>query len=375
MSTRRFRHSYSPGGQGTSNLAVLELTTTEIADAAISEIIQMALSSSPFDILVEQLLNPGDHWFRWVGQLGQIRETKTALSGLFGRFVARAYLTRFCGYTHYEPISSNLTALRGWPALSVIRSKPGDLPDWIVANGGGAPSSIAIAEAKGSHNAAGSGAALKAAIEQATRVDVTSGGTKIKIKRYAIASRWAVTGNASLTEPWLSVDDPSLGDRDPTEDEALSLRRSVVLGHYSALLHGFGLESTVNEIQKAKRERPGTLQIAPSDLVEVETASGVRAVFAVIVTRSGIVRLPTRVNSAYQAAIQMVYEGDAFILALDPKVLISADRNDQLAPAPSFRDSESSPLSAHQFWRSSRTRSDGSEYLSLDDVRIRSRLS
>jgi len=94
---------------------LIELSTGEIADAAIREICQLSLSAAPFDLLLEQLLAPADKWFRWIGPLGEIRETKTALSGLFGRFIARAYLTRYHGFAYFEPVRSETQALAGWP--------------------------------------------------------------------------------------------------------------------------------------------------------------------------------------------------------------------------------------------------------------------
>src|SRR5579863_10361189 len=107
MTIRTFHHTFSPFTHPLSHLGAVSISTTEIAQAGIIEIIQLALSAAPFDLLLENLLVPGDHWFKWLGPLGQIRETKTALSGLFGRFVARAYLTKFLGFTHFEPIRAD----------------------------------------------------------------------------------------------------------------------------------------------------------------------------------------------------------------------------------------------------------------------------
>lgn len=164
----------APNGQGTSTESLIELTTDEIADAAIREIVQLSLSATPFDLFLEQLLVPNDTWFRWIGQLGHIRETKTALSGLFGRFIARAYLTRYFGFAYFEPVQSDTQSLAGWPSFTVKRKADGDLPDWVIASHAGA-NSIAIAEAKGSHNIAGPNSPLESARKQVNRIDVLSG--------------------------------------------------------------------------------------------------------------------------------------------------------------------------------------------------------
>src|ERR1700710_2085261 len=175
MTARKFHHSFYPSTDPLSSMSVVELTTLQIADAALLEIIQIAVGSLPFQQHLEQLLVQGDPWFRWIGQLGQIRETKTALSGLYGRFVARAYLTRHCGYHYFQSLNSQMTPVTFGSGLVARKNKAGDAPDWIIGTLTG--NQIAIAEAKGSHNTAGASHALKAAIAQVNRVSVYAGRT------------------------------------------------------------------------------------------------------------------------------------------------------------------------------------------------------
>lgn len=94
MTSRRFHYSFSPWKEAPTSRRTIELTTSQIAKAALREIAQLSLSALPFDSFLNSLLVPSDAWFKWVSPLGRVRETKTAFSGLFGRFVARAYLIR-----------------------------------------------------------------------------------------------------------------------------------------------------------------------------------------------------------------------------------------------------------------------------------------
>ncbi|WP_143755057.1 hypothetical protein [Caulobacter sp. B11] len=200
VSTRYFNHAYFEDGLYQPGPSTVSLTTMEIAEAAMREIVQLDLSASPFDIFMTDLLDPHTSSFRWIAQLGQIRETRTALSGLFGRFIARAYLTRYAGFHHFEPIRGDLSALNAWPDLSLHRDGVGDLPDWIVSTASGS-GTVAVAEAKGSHNAAGPRAALDKAREQARRVKIMAGADELEVKRFAIATRWAVAGTPSCKGP------------------------------------------------------------------------------------------------------------------------------------------------------------------------------
>lgn len=373
MTIRHFNHTFSPSGQGTDGTSPLELTTTEIADAAIQEIVQISLSASPFDLLLEQLLDNSDQYFRWISRLGQIRETRTALSGLFGRFVARAYLTRYFGFAYFEPIRSAPQTIARTPALSLQRTPAngrGDLPDWVTATSAISPD-IAIAEAKGSHNTNGSGPSLASAIEQAKRVGIFSGTTQLAIKRYAIATRWAVRGNPDLDQPWLSVDDPDDGERPPLKNEVNALRRSIALGHFAGLAEGFRLPNVASALLEAKGRSSGELHIDARDLVEIETKRGLSKVIAATVTRAGVIPLPDEITPSFQNDLKKVFGNEALLMAIDLHDLQNADQSQpsdgRMTELPTSIGSET------DFWRTSRRQLDGSELLPLDAVEIRRR--
>jgi len=355
MTNRRFNHVFFPPSQGTGGLKIIELTTTEIADAAIREIVQISLSAAPFDLFVDQLLIPSDIWFRWVSPLGQIRETKTALSGLFGRFVARAYLTRYCQFRYFEPIRSDTQTLSSWPNFTVRRVDNGDLPDWIVTTAAGA-NSIAIAEAKGSHNTNGYGAPLASAKSQVRRIEIMSGTTTLAIKRYAIVSRWSVQGNPNLDMPWLAVDDPEEGERPPNSNERKLLARSIALGHFAAMAEGLGATAISNALQLAKKARPGSLQLPRQELIQVEREDAhARTVLGAAITSSGIIPLPRDGDlEEFRSALQTVYGDKVMLLTIDVETLKKIDagefpiEGEQLAP----------PVGEPSFWEEERQHSD-----------------
>ena len=151
-----------------------------------------------------------------------LREVKVALSRLFGRFVARAYLERYFGLSVFVPPSRGPVVLDRRRAIEIRKYARGDLPDWVAA-----PSSLrelTIAEAKGSHDSSGPAKALKRAWKQAGRVDILSGGRRATVKRMAIVTRWGVRRDGPR-EPWISVRDPiDEGDAmEPDEAEAYTV--------------------------------------------------------------------------------------------------------------------------------------------------------
>jgi hypothetical protein len=365
VSIRNFRHRYTPAGQGTAGKDPLPLTTTEIADAAIREIVQIALSSAPFDVFLDQLLVPGDPSFRWIAQLGQIRETRTALSGLFGRFVARAYLTRYCHYRYFEPIRSNLQPLNGWPHYTVQKNATGDLPDWITSTTRAA-NTFAIAEAKGSHNASGPMPSLSAAMAQARRIDIMAGGNKLKVKRYAIATRWAVQGHSGLHHPYLWVDDPEEGEVEPSPKDLMQIRRSIALGHYAAFADGFGLPETAEAILRAKTEQPGSLDLPRRDqtILAVDGQAPYPVIAAAIVP-NGAIPLPRGADpDAFREALLTLFGGKVAILAVSVEAILAVDRLEDRADNPLAATDEPS------FWARRRAQEDGSEQVPLSTARL-----
>lgn len=366
--TRRFRHNFSPRWQGTHGHHSIELTTTEIAEAAIREIVQIGLTTVPFDLFVEQLLVPLDRWFRWIQPLGHVRETKTALSGLFGRFVARAYLTRYLGFRHFEPIRSDTQHLQSWPNFTVRRRAPGDLPDWLAASAAGA-NDIAIAEAKGSHNRSGPGPSLAAALRQVNRIDVLAGRRTLRLKRYAIATRWAIYQDAHLIDPWLVVQDPDEGEREPSAEELRLLKRSIALGHFGALAEGFGLKRAAEALRQAKNAEPGNLQIELSEFTRVQTSDGTTKIMAAaFVTPAGLMQVPNTDVEEFRSALRTVYGQKTLLFGFDIQLLKELDAIWDTGAAVTATPEE--PPLDRSFWEEAAVGRDGSQLIPLEAVSL-----
>jgi len=137
--------------------------------------------------------------------LGQAREVKVALSGLFGRFVAHAYLERYFDLSVFAHLGNRVIDLDRRKQAKIKRLAQGDLPDWIACKSD--LTSLTVAEAKGCHDPGGPAKALTRARTQAGRIDVTGKGWKVTVKRIAVATPWGVA-NSSPADAYLSVRDP-----------------------------------------------------------------------------------------------------------------------------------------------------------------------
>lgn len=380
LSLRGFRYQLT--GVPAPFAGGLDLDTNDIADAAIREITQLSLNASPFGFLLEELLVPGDPLFRWVSALGHVRETKTALSGLFGRFVARAYLETKQGYAHFAPIVDDDQALSftGLQARRVLdpggAPVTGDRPDWAIGGSAG----VAIAEAKGTYNESGPAAPLKAAITQAERFAYAAGPTVLTTKRWAVASRWAVQGNANLHEPHLAVHDPEDGERVPTAAEAAALSRGVALAHFASLLRGMGLTATASAVRQAIVSKPGELKLPASEKIMRRFSDGREAaVYGMIVTPFGFIQLPaaTAPETRARAAIELS-DGKASLLSIGADELLAVDavaepsgRTTQaLAPLLQTAQDAPRPPGEGDFWRRGRRSRDGTEWVPLEQTHL-----
>lgn len=95
--TRTFFHSFDPPAASPVSGATVDLEVSEIEDAGIREVLQTPGAAYGAWSILDALLTPTGAGTPFVFRepLGQAREVKVALSGLFGRFVARAYLERY----------------------------------------------------------------------------------------------------------------------------------------------------------------------------------------------------------------------------------------------------------------------------------------
>jgi hypothetical protein len=210
--TRKFLHQFEPEALSPVPRPSdeVELTVQEIEAAGIAEVLQRSGARVGSWSLLEALLEPGDSRFLFREPLGAAREVKVAASGLFGRFVARAYLTRYLKLAFFENLGTKEITLNKKLCLRICRAPKthGDLPDWVACSGG--LGDITIAEAKGCHDKSGPKNTLERAWKQAKRVHVLAGNKRVAVKRIAIATRWASN--------WGGAAQPIIGVRDPVEE-------------------------------------------------------------------------------------------------------------------------------------------------------------
>ncbi|WP_291618391.1 hypothetical protein [Bradyrhizobium sp.] len=226
--------------------------------------------------------------------LGQAREVKVALSGLFGRFVARAYLERYFKLSIFAHLGSRIIDLDRRKKIKVKRLARGDLPDWIACASD--LSSLTVAEAKGCHDVGGPAKALDRAWAQAKRIDVTVKDRKVSVKRIAIATRWGMAASGP-SDAFLSARDP-VDEGDPIEPED---QESLFIGllrlHIANLIKPLGHAELAGALQRLTHQPfPQRLQddlgraralLDAAPVREVEKATALGGLIGGVVTRAG----------------------------------------------------------------------------------------
>ena len=294
--TRTFLHSFDPPTASPVTGPTVDLELSDIEDAGIREVLQTPGAAYGAWSILDALLTPTGPGTPFVFRepLGQAREVKVALSGLFGRFVARAYLERHFNLSIFAHLGSRTIDLDRRRQVKVKRLSRGDLPDWIACASD--LSSLTVAEAKGCHDVGGPAKALERAWAQAGRIDVTAQGRKVTVKRIAIATRW---GNVSAgpSDALLSVRDPvDEGEPvDPKDQDAIFL--GLLRLHITNLIKPLGHAELADSLSRlthqpfARRlqgdiERARTLLDA-APVREVEKATAMGGLVGGIVTRTG----------------------------------------------------------------------------------------
>ncbi|KAA1052612.1 hypothetical protein FH063_004070 [Azospirillum argentinense] len=205
--TRTFLHSFDPPAATPIAGPTVDLDISDIEDAGIREVLQTPGVAYGAWSILDALLTPTGMGtpFIFKEPLGHAREVKVAISGLFGRFIARAYLERYFNLSIFAHLGNRTIDLDRRRQVKVKRLLRGDLPDWIACASD--LSSLTVAEAKGCHDVGGPAKALDRAWLQAGRIDVTARGRKVTVKRIAIATRWGMAA-AGPADTHLSVRDP-----------------------------------------------------------------------------------------------------------------------------------------------------------------------
>lgn len=290
-----FDHQFEDAAGNVTNGAV-HLTVQQIEDAGVLEILQTPGAVLGHWQFLDALLDSSVTSFSFLQPLGHAREVKTAISGLFGRFVARAYATRHLGLTHFVHVRKPPMRLSGpmLGQLSRVPGRRGDMPDWAAW---GAGVGMAIVEAKGCHDSKSPRASLDRAFVQAERAEIRGRRGILPFKRYAIATRWGFT-SPKIWAPMLWVKDPP-ENGEITDDERDELEVAMARWHIATLLRPLGLEgisaTLLNLATNPFRNRIQGMQVAarealssvPPVLVERDAPAPEDTLIGGFVTRAG----------------------------------------------------------------------------------------
>jgi hypothetical protein len=320
--TRTFFHSFDPPASSPVSGATVDLEVSEIEDAGIREVLQTPGAAYGAWSILDALLTPTGAGTPFVFRepLGQAREVKVALSGLFGRFVARAYLERYFNLSIFAHLGSRTIDLDRRRQVKVTRLSRGDLPDWIACASD--LSSLTVAEAKGCHDVGGPAKALDRAWAQARRIDVTARGRKVTVKRIAIATRWGMA-TAGPADARLSVRDPVEQGEPQTQEEEDALFIGMLRLHIANLITPLGHAELAGALrsltlQSFPRRLQGDIQRArslldASPVRDVDQAStAMDGLIGGIVTRAGPLT-DTGVEPADQEALSRLNLRPVFV--------------------------------------------------------------
>lgn len=320
--TRTFFHSFDPPAASPISGATVDLEVSEIEDAGIREVLQTPGAAYGAWSILDALLTPTGAGTPFVFRepLGQSREVKVALSGLFGRFVARAYLERYFNLSIFAHLGNRTIDLDRRRQVKITRLSRGDLPDWIACAAD--LSSLTVAEAKGCHDVGGPTKALDRAWAQARRIDVTARGRKVTVKRIAIATRWGMA-TAGPADAHLSVRDPIEEGEPHTQEEKDALFIGMLRLHIANLIKPLGhaeladalrsltLQSIPRRLQGETQRARSLLDASPVQDVDKASAA-MDGLIGGIVTRAGPLT-DTGVEPADQEALSRLNLRPVFV--------------------------------------------------------------
>lgn len=243
---------------GNNPSGVCEVDTDFVAACAIGELLQTGGGSNgPLALLFEELLVTGGSELIWKGKgPGRGKEMRRAFSGLFGRFFARAYLTRYHDFTWFAPIDGDPTNVSKRLRVTRLAGKGTELPDWICGSGSG---QVAVAEAKGTSqpsNGTGTGlpGPIKTAdgqlkgvvIERLRKMAGKEHWTAVSAKGWAVMSRWGV--EIPPRDSFLYVLDPDTHGERPSSHERDEMVQDIARAHIAHLLAGMGYTGMASQL-------------------------------------------------------------------------------------------------------------------------------
>ncbi|WP_332815971.1 hypothetical protein [Ramlibacter sp.] len=265
---RTFRYTFEPAALDPVKAPLVKLDVGDIEDAALREVLQTpGPALGTWNLLDALLTRTGANTpFVFQEPLGQAREVKVALSGLLGRFVARAYLERYFGLSAFAHLGKSNLVLDPRRRISVVRMARGDLPDWVACSA--TWTTPMIAEAKGCHDRGGPGKALARAWLQTQRVAITHNGAQLTVKRIAVATRWA-SAKAGTGLPMMAVQDPIDSGKDLSPEDERAMVIGLLRRHLATLLAPLGhsqLSSSLVNLTSSRRPEKTLIEEALKSL-------------------------------------------------------------------------------------------------------------
>jgi len=258
MSTRTVRYllqtdpTYLPA-QSLSQSPTYTFDLRLVGAVAMKELIQTCRSGTPMTSVIHSLLvgktgkplvwrgnGPGVGW-----------EMRSAWSGLFGRFFARAYLEEQ-GYTWFHPMEKVYDRISN--DFVVTRVSKGEIADWVCAKDISQAKSgdILIVEAKGRHREGHLKLhtlprPLRDALEQLknTVVHMRDGNGVLNpksTKGYAILTKWTNEAKGPKANALLRVVDPETYGSLFSDVESRHAVSNLGRGHISRMITGLGFD-------------------------------------------------------------------------------------------------------------------------------------
>ena len=251
-----------------------------LAAAATEEFLQGSPMAPAFVSLFQAHLQPGSSWFRWAGDLAESAEMRRALSGLYGRIVARALLTHRLGFTDFVSLNRYETTYGG---LQVSRNTKivkgdriyveGDIPDWIALD----PRTrrAVLCEAKGALTGSeaqfkrGTPSCVADGKKQFGRVRVTRGTSLVATRNWVAANFWA-TEKRKRTPVSLLFDPPSQGEDIP-DDRWSDIQAGATMAWARSILSAIGIAQEPDTASVTGGQFAVTIKAKPSRKLEQRT--------------------------------------------------------------------------------------------------------
>ena len=194
--TRKFCHEITPQGLDPCKGDPAFLEVSEIERAGVFEVLKTPEAFLGTWSILDRLLvgksskiHGSNFTFR--EPLGQSNDIKGAISNLFSRFVARAYLTKYFYYSNFYPLHKGMKKI-GKTGLTIEHNSNGDNPGWLTFSD--FYQHPAIIEVKGRNYDRKPTAAMKTAWNQANRVILKYQGKTIPCERITVVTKLGVRG-------------------------------------------------------------------------------------------------------------------------------------------------------------------------------------